>query len=264
MITSDRKASARAPTSLLSLPNELLHIICTHVDSTKTFFTLSLVNHCLYQVTHTPQTRQSFASQWLLTNSDGSLGSPRIIEFIIRFVRLHSATPHTCIYRKRLATQRRFPYPSPRAPFLKPLDKSQWGPQTYRRSLIRDLHRWLYSATTGSTAYYVQNRWLRHLAATRPSAMPLTGPATIQTMILEVDDIVLAEVMVTQLRKMQDLWAGLPALMSSHSHAEVNGHSGEIAHVIECQWDWQTHFYFPEWKWLQMFWDCRCELEVGS
>lgn len=242
------------PTSLteprspfLTLPNELIHKICTHLDRPHTFFSLSQVNRRLSEITHTTYTRRAFADQWLETYCDGDLNKgPHIIKYIIRFVRLHSKAPHNCLCRKDPLADPALIEPPEH--WRSPYRNAQWRTIYEVHPLPADHfffdleneqpNNMLLVATDLPAP--VRKRILDHLAASMPASIMPPGdvPATMKNMKLEVDDIVLAEVMLRRAISTRDLY-------------------DESEKPERKSW-FHTDCYFSQWQWCNDNWDCGC------
>ncbi|RPA75938.1 hypothetical protein BJ508DRAFT_379750 [Ascobolus immersus RN42] len=92
-------ALANPPSPLLSIPNELIHLIFTTLPDPHTYLHLSHTNQHLRKIARTIPTQHNFAERWLATNcTNASLADYeelRVIDFILRFTRLH-CTARTC------------------------------------------------------------------------------------------------------------------------------------------------------------------------
>ncbi|RPA84073.1 hypothetical protein BJ508DRAFT_304237 [Ascobolus immersus RN42] len=81
-------------TSLLSLPNELLHEVTIHIPDLQTYISLARVNKRLNCITSTPCTRTGFAEHWFRRNfCPDNLVAPKLIEDIVRYVCFHYFNP---------------------------------------------------------------------------------------------------------------------------------------------------------------------------
>ncbi|RPA86599.1 hypothetical protein BJ508DRAFT_135983 [Ascobolus immersus RN42] len=100
-------SSSSIPLSQLSsFPVDVLCRIAANLPDPQTFTALSLTNKQFRAVTELPYTRQLFAITWFSTYIDG-YPTPRVIEFIVRFIRLHCSrrNPHPPYHCTKLANR---------------------------------------------------------------------------------------------------------------------------------------------------------------
>ncbi|RPA83533.1 hypothetical protein BJ508DRAFT_304722 [Ascobolus immersus RN42] len=97
--TSDIGCTQQQYFRLMDLPYEIIHEVCTSVESPLSFISLALVCQDLKTITRSSYTSRAFSQKWIDTHCNGTR-SLEIIEFIVRFLHRHCIPPHTCTHRE--------------------------------------------------------------------------------------------------------------------------------------------------------------------
>ncbi|RPA71551.1 hypothetical protein BJ508DRAFT_381986 [Ascobolus immersus RN42] len=86
------------PKPLALLPTEILHNIFIHLPDPHAYLALSTTCHRFHLIAQSECTRLHFSSEWFRSHCNDVI-APSIINFIVRFIRRHSAQSVLCTHR---------------------------------------------------------------------------------------------------------------------------------------------------------------------